>query len=126
MGLYQYSGAGEQAGYKFAGYTWSTSSAADQTYVRVAADNTKSRSCFPKYKLAEIMPSNGKSIKAFAGSQADASCLYYEGDSFGFKGQAWGDFKFNGSNGEANKTFGFKIRVNKIDGNKSATITISR
>ena len=126
MGLYQYSGAGEQAGYKFAGYTWSTSSAADQTYVRVAADNTKSRSCFPKYKLAEVMPSNGKSIKTFAGSQADASCLYYEGDSFGFKGQAWGDFKLNGINGEANKTFGFKIRVNKIDGNKSATITISR
>ena len=125
-GLFQYSGSGDTAGYKFVGYTWATSTAAERSYVGVAADNTKSRSCFPKYKLAEIMPSDGKSIRIHNGQEAKTADLYFEGDTFGYKNGPWGEFKLNGNSGEANKTFGFKIRVNKIDGNKSATITISR
>ena len=125
LGLYQYSGAGDQAGYKFAGYTPSVKTSLNSAYVRVAADNTATRSCFPKYKLAEIIPATGKSIKTFNGSQANASCLYYEGDGFGMNG-VWEDFKLNGVSGEKDREFGFKIHVDKIDGNKSATITISR
>ena len=124
MGLYQYSGAGEQAGYKFAGYTWSTSTSLSQSYVSIAADNTKSRSCFPKYKLAEVLPSDGKSIKTK--KEASNDCLFVEGSTFGVEGGPWADFKLNGNDGEQNKEFGFKIKVDKIDGNNKATITISR
>ena len=125
LGLFQYSGTGDQAGYKFAGYTPGVKTTLEHAYVRVAADNTATRSCFPKYKIAEVVPSNGKSIKTFPGSQADATCLYYEGASFGMNG-VWEDFKLNGTTGEKDKEFGFKIHVDKIDGNNSATITISR
>ena len=125
-GLFQYSGTGDTAGYKFAGYTWATKTSQERSYVGIAADNTKSRSCFPKYKLAEIMPSDGKSIRVHNGQEAKTEDLYFEGDTFGFKNQAWGDFKLNGISGEADKTFGFKISVDKIEGKSKATITISR
>ena len=124
MGLYQASGSGDNAGYKFVGYTWTTSTDLSQAYVRVAADNTKSKSCFPKYKLAEVLPSDGRSIKAH-NSEADTECLYFEGDGFGENG-VWENYKLNGISGEKDKDFGFKIHVDKINGKQSATITISR
>ena len=124
MGVYQYSGAGAQAGYKFAGYTPAVSTSLERAYVRVAADNTMTRSCYPDYKIAEVLPSDGRSIKDHSGNANDA-CLYYEGDSFGQNG-IWENFKMNGISGEKDKEFGFKIHVDKIDGNNSATITISR
>ena len=124
LGVYQYSGAGDQAGYHFAGYTPGVSTNIQQAYVRVAADNTATRSCYPKYKIAEVLPSDGKSIKSH-GSKADTECLYFEGASFGMDG-IWEDFKLNGVSGEKDRDFGFKIHVDKIDGNNSATITISR
>ena len=124
LGVFQYSGAGDQAGYHFAGYTPGVSTNIQQAYVRVAADNTATRSCYPKYKIAEVLPSDGKSIKSH-GSKADTECLYFEGASFGMDG-IWEDFKLNGVSGEKDRDFGFKIHVDKIDGNNSATITISR
>ena len=124
LGVFQYSGAGEQAGYHFAGYTPSVKTSLTQAYVGVAADNTATRSCYPKYKIAEVLPSDGKSIKTH-GSKADTNCLYFEGASFGMDG-VWEDFKMNGISGEKDRDFGFKIHVDKIDGNNSATITISR
>lgn len=120
MGLFTYSGGS----YQFAGYTWSTSTSVDSSYVSIAADNTASNSCFSNYKIIEILPSDGKSIKAHNSRSSD-SCLYYEGDVFGQDG-IWEDFKLNGISGDQDKEFGFKISVDAIDGNNSATITISR
>ena len=126
MGVYTYTGTGDTGSYKFTGYTWNTTPPdSTKTYVKVAADNTASRSCFSKYKLAEVLPSDGKSIKAH-NSKATTDCLYFEGQSFGVAGGAWADFKLNGISGEKDEEFGFKITIDKIDGNKSATITISR
>ena len=120
MGVFQQSGDD----YAFVGYTWTTKTDLSKAYVGVAADNTKSRSCFPKYKLAEVLPADGKSIKAHNG-RASNDCLYYEGQGFGENG-VWENFKLNGLTGEKDKDFGFVIHVDKIDGNKSATLTISR
>lgn len=120
MGLFQRSGSN----YSFAGYTWNTKTDIEGAYVRVAADNTATDSCYPKYKIAEVVPSDGKSIK-YHGGVADDDCLYYEGQGFGENG-IWEDFKLNGISGEKDKDFGFKIHVDKIEGYESATITISR
>ena len=124
LGVFQYSGAGSQAGYHFAGYTPAVKTELSQAYVGVAADNTMTRSCYPDYKIAEVLASDGKSMKEHK-SVADTDCLYFEGQGFGYKG-VWKNFKMNGIDGSKNKAFGFKIHVDKIDGNNSATITISR
>lgn len=108
----------------FSGYTLATKSSNKNAYVSVAADNTASRSCFPDYKIIEIMPASGKTQKQRK-RDADDKCLYYEGDSFGTK-EVFADFKLNGTKGKKDKDFGFKIYINKIDGIKSATITIKR
>ena len=124
MGVFQYSGAGAQAGYHFVGYTPSVKTELEHAYVGVAADNTMTRSCYPAYKIAEVLASDGKSMKDHK-SEADTNCLYFEGQSFGKKG-VWSNFKMNGISGEKDRKFGFKITVNKIEGNSKATITISR
>ncbi len=120
MGLFQSTGSGN---YRFAGYTWQTSTDLPQSYVGIAADNTASRSAFKSFKIAEVLPSTGKSIKYY--NQSSDELLYHEGDKFGSKG-VWNNFKLNDTNGGQTKKFGFKISVNKIDGYNSATITISR
>ena len=124
LGVFQYSGAGDQAGYHFAGYTPSVKTSLEHAYVGVAADNTMTRSCYPSYKLAEVLASDGKSMKEHK-SNSSTDCLYFEGQSFGKNG-VWSDFKMNGISGAKDKEFGFKITVNKIEGNSKATITISR
>ena len=107
---------------KFAGYTWSTSRETG-SYVSFAADNTASDSAYPAYKLIELLPADGKTMKARGGNAGD-DCLYLEGDVFGANG-VFEDFKLNGISGQKDKDFGFKISVDAIDGFDSATITIS-
>ena len=109
---------------QFNGYTYSTSANASGTYVDFAADNTATRSAYSNYKLIELLPRTGKSMKYRTGSAGD-DCLYIEGDTFG-KGGVFEDFMLNGISGEKDKKFGFKIHVDKLNGNESATITISR
>ena len=111
-------------GAQFNGYTFATTAPGNGVYVDFAADNTASRSAFANYKLIELLPATGKSMKYRSGNAAN-DCLYIEGDTFG-KGGVFEDFKLNGIDGEKNKKFGFKIHIDKIDGNESATITISR
>ena len=121
MGVYSYS----SSGWQFGGYTWTTTRPDNQSYISFAADNTATDSCYPDYKLIEILPSSGKTQKQRGGANADDSCLYYEGDVFGTKG-IHDKFMFNGIDGTKTVKFGYKISVNKINGNESATITISR
>ena len=122
MGLRTYS----SGKWQFSGYTWTTTPPEkNSSYISFAADNTASDSCFPDYKLIEVVPANGKTQKQRGGAAADDSCLYYQGDVFGTKG-IHDKFMFNGIDGTKNVKFGFKISVDKIDGNESATITISR
>ena len=110
------------SGIQFGGYTFMTKSDESNSYVSFAADNTASRSCYPKYKLIEVLPSNGKSMK-YAGGNADDSFLYYEGQSFGANG-IFENYMMHDNSGDFTKKFGFSISVDKINGNESATITI--
>ena len=106
----------------FTGYTWTTARG-DGYYVDFAADNTASRSAYPAYKLIELLPATGKAMKSRATSAGD-DCLYIAGDVFGSAGIFEG-FKLNGMSGDKDKDFGYKISVDAINGNESATITIS-
>ena len=110
--------------YEFAGYTWTTSTSLERSYVTVAADNTSSDSCYPKYKQIEVLPRDGKSMKSHTRDVAD-DWLFLEGDEFGAEG-CWNNFKLNGTDGTQEKEFGFKIHIDKIEGSEKATITISR
>lgn len=116
MGVFRSSG--------FSGYTWMTSAPDQSSYVSIAADNTASRSCYSKYKIIEILPPSGKSIRVTPANLKGDALLYQTGDSFGQDGK-WEDFKLNGIDGSQEKEFGFKIHIDAIDGNTSATITIS-
>ena len=109
---------------QFTGYTEATKPFDSNSSISIAADNTASRSCYKDYKLIEILPATGKYQRQRQRAAAD-TCLYHEGDVFG-KGDVFKDFKMHGNTGERDKKFGFKISIDKIDGNNSATITISR
>ena len=110
-------------GWTFSGYTWGYSGLGDQEAVTIAASNTATRSSFPNYKEIEVLPSDGKYMSK--GGVNNSDTLYIEGNSFGMNG-IYENFKFNGIDGTQEKEFGFKIHIDKIDGNNSATITVSR
>ena len=112
-----------QKGWEFSGYTGNYSGLADTEYVGLAASNTASDSAFPAYKEIELLPATG--IYMSKGGEANNDALYIEGDCFGYNGK-FEDFKFNGIDGSQEKEFGFKIHIDKIEGNDSATITVSR
>lgn len=106
----------------FSGYAWTTKPSDNQSYITIAADNTASRSCFKKFKLIEVLPATGKSMKTRTGNAGD-DCLYQEGQTFGANG-LFENYKLHDSAGEFTKDFGFTISIDKINGNESATITI--
>ena len=110
--------------YEFGGYTWATSTDMDRSYVGIAADNTANDSAYPLYKQIEVLPKDGKSMKTHKGDSGN-DWLYMAGDEFGAVG-CWDNFKLNGTDGTQEKEFGFKIRVDAIDGFNKATLTISR
>ena len=122
MGVFTYS----SNKYVFAGYTGSTKTELDNSYVSTAASNTATDSAFPAYKEIELLPATGQTMKSLheKGDPASDDCLYIEGDSFGMNGK-WENFKLNGTDGSQEKDFGFKIRVDKIKGNDYAQLTIS-
>lgn len=107
---------------EFAGFTYMTKPQESGYYISFACDNTASRSCFPKYKLLELLPANGKSMRYISGNAND-DCLYYEGQSFGANG-IFENYMMHDTAGGFTKRFGFSISVDKIVGNESATITI--
>ena len=116
MGMFDYSG-------KFQGFTGSPLASGGRT--RFACDNNDStRSCYPKYKLIEIIPANGTKAQNLAGN-ADDTCLYHEGDEFNTTNSKtkWKDFKADGKGGDRDKTFKFGFTIKKLS-DKSCTIEI--
>lgn len=110
----------------FAGFTSTTTRPGDQSSVSLACENTASESCFRKFKLLEVLPATGKSIAKYGkGPQnsGDDTVLYQEGDVFGTQGD-WKNFKVHDNSGEWTIPFGYKISIDKIDGNNSCTITV--
>ncbi|MCR5505438.1 MAG: hypothetical protein K6F07_00365 [Bacilli bacterium] len=110
--------------WQFAGFTTSTNTAGDGNSVRTACDNTATDSCFPDYKLIEVLPSTGKSIKSYGASNDDL--LYYQGSSFGVAGGAWENYQMHDSAGGKTVPLGFSFTVDKINGNESVELTINK
>lgn len=120
MGLYTYNNGIDS--YVFSGYTINPSTAVANSYVDFAADNTMSSSAFKDFKLLEVLPSNGKSIK-YAGT-ANNDTLYHTGDIFGET--TWADFKFNDRSGEKTSPFNFTIEIGEMNGSDSVQIKIRK
>ena len=108
----------------FVGFTSSTNRPDSSSYVTTACSNTATDSCFKDYKLLEILPSDGKSIK-YKG-QATNECLYHEGDTFGAEGGPWANYMMHDISGGKTVPLGFKFEITKMDGNKSVDITITK
>lgn len=122
LGVFNYNQTtGEWA---FSGFTSSTNNPGDRAYVSTACSNTATDSCFKDFKLLEILPSDGKSIK-YKGA-ATNECLYHEGDTFGFKDGPWADYQMHDISGGKTVPLGFKFEIGKMDGNKSVEITITK
>lgn len=120
LGLYTYNSSTQD--WVFSGFTASTNKS-DGTYISTACDNTASRSCYPSYKLLEILPSDGKSIKTKG--QATNACLFHEGDAFGENG-VYENYMMHDVSGGRTVPLGFKFSIDKINGNDSAEITITK
>ena len=110
--------------YVFSGFTTSTNKSGDRNYVGTACSNTASDSCFPDFKLLELVPSNGKSMKAIKGAAKD-EYLYFEGSKFGSDG-IWENYMMHDSAGKSTVPLGFKFEVTKINGNESAEILFTK
>ena len=110
--------------YTFSGFTTSTNRSGDRNSVGFACSNTANDSCFPDFKLLEVVPATGRSIKTYGGTAKD-DCLYYEGMHFGSNG-IWENYQMHDSAGKRTVPLGFKFDVNKINGNESAELTITK
>ena len=121
LGLYTYSSATKE--YSFSGFTNSTNRPSTDSYISTACENTATESCFKDYKLIEILPSNGRSIK-YKGA-ADNSCLFHVGDSFGANG-IYENYMMHDVSGGKTVPLGFKFSIDKMDGNNSVDITITK
>ena len=111
--------------YTFTGFTTSTNRPdGDRAYVGFACSNTATDSCFKDYKLLEVLPSSGKSIKTIGAASNDT--LYYQGATFGAEGGAWANYMMHDKAGGKTIPLGFSFEVTKIIGNTSAEITITK
>ena len=109
--------------WSFGGFTASTNRPSQQSYVTFACSNTANDSCFRNYKLLEILPSDGKSIKNKG--QATNECLFHEGDVFGENG-VYENYMMHDVSGGKTVPLGFKFSVDKMNGNDSVELTITR
>ena len=109
--------------WSFGGFTSSTNRPSDNSYISTACSNTGNDSCFKNYKLLEILPSNGKSIK-YAG-QATNEALFHEGDVFGENG-IYENYMMHDISGGKTVPLGFKFSVDKMNGNDSVELTITK
>ncbi len=93
-------------------------------YVDFACDNTASRSCYTNYKLLEVLPSSGRSIKAYGTATNDI--LWHEGDQFGY-GDVYKNYMMNGTDGSKDVKLGYRFTIDEIDEvNKTVTITFKK
>ncbi|MDY4849467.1 MAG: hypothetical protein SO176_04375 [Bacilli bacterium] len=126
LGSFDYNSAlGE---HKFTGFTGSTNSSGSGNYVSLACTNTASTSCFPTYKLIEVLPATGKSIKYMGTATNEA--LFKENTTFGGADGLFPNYKMHGLSGEKDVDFGFSIHIGAFgedaDGNKTVEITVKK
>ena len=110
--------------YQFTGFTSTTSKPGSNSYVSTACSNTATDSCFKDYKLLEILPRQGKSIKYFGAATNDM--LFQEGDVFGGNSGIWPNYKMHDVSGGKTVDLGFSFEITKINGNESAEITFTK
>ena len=85
LGSYNYNNTKKE--WQFSGFTTSTNRSGSDNYIGTACSNTATDSCFSNYKLLEILPRTGKSIKTYGAASNET--LFVEGDTFGVEGGAW-------------------------------------
>lgn len=109
--------------YYFGGFRedGNTNTSATYDYVEFACSNTASRSCYSGYKFIEMMPSTGRSIRAYG--TAKDEYLWHEGDKFGY-GDVYKNYMMNGTDGSKDVKFGYKFTIDKID-QEAKTVTIT-
>ncbi len=109
----------------FGGYTSNYSPGAAGGYVSFAHDNTKSRSAFEDYRLIELVPATGESIKTY--NWANNDCLFQEGDKFNLgEDGVWNNYMVNSTDGTVSTPFEYGFEVLDIDAEaKTATIKIT-
>lgn len=122
LGLFNYNQT--KGEYQFAGFTTSTADPGSNSYVSTACSNTGSDSCFKNYKLIEILPRQGKSIKYYGASTN--AMLFKEGDKFGGDDGIWPNYMMHDKAGTYTEPLGFKFEINKINGMESAEITFTK
>ena len=108
----------------FSGFVSTTNKPASGSYISTACSNTASDSCFKDFKLLEILPSDGKSIR-YKGAATNA-CLYKEGATFGVEGGPWANYMMHDKAGGKTVPLGFSFEITKINGTESAEITITK
>lgn len=108
------------------------------SYCDIANDNSVTRSAIPEYKLIELLEPSGKcsfSEKNDKGQYvtpyATNASLFHVGDSFGYEGKAYADYKLHTGqriidvdgvptvdpNGPEGNSLGFKFSIEKMDKN---------
>ena len=122
LGSYNYNNTKKE--WQFSGFTTSTNRSGSDNYIGTACSNTASDSCFSNYKLLEVLPRTGKSIKTYGAASNET--LFVEGDTFGVEGGAWANYKMHDMAGGKTVPLGFSFEITKINGNESAEITITK
>lgn len=108
------------------------------SYCDIANDNSITRSAIPEYKLIELLEPSGEcSFKQqndkgqYITPYATDASLFHEGDSFGYEGKAYADYKLHtgqniitvdgvptvDKNGYEGDELGFKFVIEKMDKN---------
>lgn len=83
-------------------------------YVSFACDNNSvDSSCYPSYKLIEIVAKGNIPTKNISGNATD-DMLYQKGDWFGANG-SWDNYKVHNTNGSWDIPLGFKFQVTDMN-----------
>ncbi len=121
IGRYDYS---TSSGWTFTGFTSSVNDPGSNAYVTLACDNNDpTDSCFPTYKLIELVSATGVSSSAL-GRYASNADLFQEGDTFGLSGGVWEDYQVDGTDGKRNVSLGIGFEITKMT-DESVTIEFS-
>lgn len=108
----------------FNNFTTSPYPTSSYSYVTMACSNTADDSCFPNYKLIELLPRQGASMKLF--DYATDDMLFQEGDTFGGDDGIWPNYKMHDNRGGYTVDLGFTFTITKIKENQSAEITFTK
>lgn len=124
LGIWRYI---NNKGWEFSNFTTRIGTGSGM-YVGFACDNTASRSCYKNFKLLEVIPATGKAISTAGGkpqNKADNTYLWQQGQVFNSANGVYSDFQVHGNAGKWDVPFGYSISIDQINGNESATFTIT-